>query len=378
MLTRFELEQLASYRSADFLITSLYLNFDKDRPDESKAQIRLKNMLAVVETQCQCWSRAQVESVNNDLERIRGFVRDQVVHGGQSVVIFSSSGASFWQTYTFPQTVGNHLCFDHQPHIKPLVRWLAQQEPICTILISKKKARIFLVYGNMVTEQTEISSRVPKRHEQGGWAQARLQRRHDEAVGHHFKTTADYAFEIFQTGGFSRLLIAGPDELVSEFRDYLHPYLYERLAGSFPISMAASSNAIRERTQTIIHQIMEREIAELMDRLENEASAQEMGITGLRGTLQVLQRGQIQTLLVREGFAAPGKQCRHCDSLTLCEDSNCPYCGGSLLVRYDIVQESIDRALEQGCTIQMLNSAAGNRLAKLGDIGALLRFKLGE
>jgi peptide chain release factor subunit 1 len=377
MLTRVELEQLASYSSPDFLVTSLYLNLDKGRPDEAKVQIRLKNVLAEVENRRDQWTRAQAESVDRDLEQIRAFIRDQLVRGGQGVVVFSCSGADFWQAYTFPQRVGNHVRFDHQPYTKPLFRWLTQYEATCSILIGKEKARIFLIRGDEVTERSEIFSQVPKRHEQGGWAQARLQRRHDEAVGHHFKTTADQIFGLFQAEGFSKLLIAGPEELVSEFQNYLHPYLRERLVGTLPLSMVASAKTVRERTQAIVHEVAERENAELMDRLEEEAGAQNMGISGLAGTLQVLQKGQIQTLIVRDGFAEPGKQCTHCGHLTLHEESTCPYCGGSLVVKEDIIQELADRAFEQGCAVYFLDGAAGNRLAKLGNVGALLRFKLG-
>jgi stalled ribosome rescue protein Dom34 len=46
------------------------------------------------------------------------------------------------------------------------------------------------------------------------------------------------------------------------------------------------------------------------------------------------------------------------------------------VVKEDIIEELADRAFEQGCTVYILDGAAGSRLAKLGDIGALLRFKL--
>jgi peptide subunit release factor 1 (eRF1) len=140
--------------------------------------------------------------------------------------------------------------------------------------------------------------------------------------------------------------------------------------------MVASAKTVRERTQAIVREITERETAGLMDRLENEAGVQDMGITGLPGTLQVLEKGQVQALVVRDGFAAPGKQCTHCGHLTLHEDPNCPYCGGPLVVKEDIIEELADRAFEQGCAVYILDGAAGSRLAKLGDIGALLRFKL--
>jgi peptide subunit release factor 1 (eRF1) len=141
--------------------------------------------------------------------------------------------------------------------------------------------------------------------------------------------------------------------------------------------MVASAKTVRERTQAIIREINVRDMASLMDHLENEAGAQNLGITGLPGSLQTLQKGQVQTLLICEGFQQPGKQCTHCAHLTLSEDEACPYCGGPLVVKDDIIQEMADRAFEQGCQVVFLDGTAGSRLERLGQVGALLRFKLG-
>lgn len=375
MLTRVELEQLSSYHNPDYPVISFYLNIDKGRPDEAKVEIRLKNVLTEIEEQREQWTKAQMESVERDLERIRAFVRDQRVQGGQGVVAFACSADDFWTTYTFPRRVGNHVHLDHRPYVKPLFRILAHYEPICTVLIGKGKGRIFITQGDQIEERSDVFTAVPKRHDQGGWAQARLQRQHDEAVTHHLKTTAEQVFGLYQEMKFDKLLVAGTEELVSQFQEHLHPYLKERLVATFPLSLVASTKTIHERTRQIVDALAQQEALELVERLESESSAQNLGVVDLPGTLRAVQQGQVLTLLVTEGFAEDGKRCRGCGHLTVYAEEECPYCGGSLAPVADIVQAIADLAFDQGCAVKFLEGEAGRRLAKLGSIGALLRYR---
>lgn len=372
MLTRIELEQLSKYHNPDYPVTSFYLNVDKGRPDEAKVEIRLKNVLAEIEEQRQNWNKAQMESVEGDLERIRAFVREQRVRGGQGVVAFACSADDFWQAYAFPRRVGNHLHLNHQPYVKPLFRILAHYEPICTVLIGKGKGRIFVTQGDQIKERSDVSTAVPKRHEQGGWAQARLQRQHDEAVTHHLKSTAEQVFGLFQKAKFDKLLVAGTEELVSQFEAYLHPYLKDRLVATFALGMRAGVKTVHERTRQIVDELTQEEGLQLVERLESESGAQNLGVVDLPGTLRAVQQGQVLTLLVTEGFAEDGKRCRGCGHLTVYAEEECPYCGGPLAPVADIVQAIADLAFDQGCEVKFLEGEAGERL---GNIGALLRYR---
>jgi peptide chain release factor subunit 1 len=376
MLTRKEVEELSRYRNEEFPITSLYLNVGKGGPEEGKTVIRLKNLRAQVEEERDRWTKQQMESVEGDMEQIRAFVRDQVMRGGQSLAAFACSAADFWQTYTFPRPVGNHIYLDHEPYVKPLLRLLEQYELYCTALVGKGKARIFLLHLDEIQERSDIFGAVPGRHDQGGWAQARLQRHHDDRVMRHLKTTADQIFDLFQEEGFARLLIGGTEELVSQFQEYLHPYLRERLVATFPTGMTASAKTVQERSLAIVREIEEREEGELLEKLENEVGAHRMGVSGLGPTLRALQRGQILTLLVNEGFSAPGKRCTGCGHLTVRAQEQCPYCGGELQPMDDMVDEIIDQAFAQGCQVRFIAGSNQERLARLGDIGALLRYTM--
>jgi len=376
MLSRMELEQLSRYRNPHYPVTSFFLNIDKGSPDEQKFNTRLKNVLAQAETLRTQWGKAQQESIDQDLEKIKSFVREQRIRGGNAVAVFSCSADKFWQTYTFPHRLSNAIYFNPSPHVKPLIRLLDQYRPSVAVLVGKDKARIFLIQGDSVEELSDIDTPVPKHHEQGGWAQARLQRAHDEAVGHHLKLTADQLFELYRDLEFNKLAIAGTEPVVNEFKEYLHPYLKERLVGTFALGMTATPKTVKARTEALLHEANVRELEDLLTRLENEVGSGEFGVAGLRETLRAIQKGQVSTLLVNEGYTESGKRCSQCGNLTLRAESKCPYCDGQLEPVSDIVSEILDRAFVQDCDVKVLDGAVGERLAKMGRIGALLRFKV--
>lgn len=377
MLTRKEIEELGRYRSEEFPVISLYLNIDTRSPEQDRSLIRLKNLFQQLEDAKEELTTDEVGCITRDQERIRAFVREQAMRGGRGVAVFASSGAGLWETYTFPNRVGQHIEIGDAPYVKPLFRMLERYKPICTVLIGKGRSRIFLLHAGEIAEQTDVFSPVPGRHDQGGWAQARLQRHHDERVIQHLKTTADQLFRLYQDGVFRRLLIGGTEELVTQFQEYLHPYLRDDVVAAFPMEMMANIKKIQEQSIRSLEASEQAAQQSLLGRLESEFAAQKLGVAGLAATIRALERGQIMTLLVNDGFAEPGFQCVSCGHIILREEDQCPYCSGELMYMDDVVAHIIDQTYEQESDVVFVAGDANvARLAKLGDVGALLRYQL--
>lgn len=376
MLTRQEIEELGRYRSEEYPVISLYLNIDTRSPEQDRSLIRLKNLFQQLEDVRDELTTDELESVTRDQERIRAFVREQAMRGGRGVAVFASSGAGLWETYTFPNRIGQHIEVGDAPFVKPLFRMLERYKPICTVLIGKGRSRIFLLRADQIAEQTDVFSPVPGRHDQGGWAQARLQRHHDERVIQHLKITADQLFRLYQDGVFRRLLIGGTDELVTQFQEYLHPYLRDRVVATFPMEMMANIKKIQEQSLSALDESEQAAQQVLLERLESESAAQKLGAAGLPAAIRALERGQIMTLLVNDGYAEPGYRCVSCGHIILREEDQCPYCSGELEYFDDVVAHIIDQVYEQDSDVVFVaGDSNAHRLAKLGNIGALLRYQ---
>ncbi len=372
-MDRERLRYLAGLRSEKRLIVSLYLPLEKGEPGEAKPPIRLKNLISQALEAKESWTPEQIRSVGEDLARIERLVAEERVLGSKSVVAFASSPLGLWEVFRPPVGVGKGLAIDHVPRVAPLIALAGQLERYCTVLIDKSRSRIFFLDLGSVEERYDIYGVVPGRHDQGGWAQARYQRHHDDHVMHHLKDTAYELFRLHHEEGFHSLLVAGTEEVVSQFADYLHPYLKESLVATLTLEMTASPKEIQEETLAIVEQLRKEEDHQLIERLRGEALSGNLGVIGLEDTLHAWQTGQVFTLLVNEGFHAPGRRCPQCGSLTVREGS-CPYCNQTLEPLRDVVEELIKRAFLRNTEIKSIAGENKEALAEMGNIGALLRF----
>lgn len=366
-------KHLASLHSEKHLLVSLYLPLEKGEPGEAKLPIRLKNLINEALAAKEDWTPKQIHSVEEDLVRIERLVAEERVLGSKSVVAFASSPLGLWEVFRPPVRVEKGLAIDHAPRVAPLIALVGQLERYCTVLIDKSRARIFFLDLGNVEERYDIYGAVPGRHDQGGWAQARYQRHHDDHVMHHLKYTADELLRLRQEESLQRLLVAGTEEVVSQFTDYLHPYLKKCLVATLPLEMTAAPKEVQEQTLVVVEDLDKQEEANLIQKLKGEAFSGKLGVIGLEDTLHAWQVGQVLTLLINEDFHAPGRRCPQCGSLTIREES-CPYCGQTLEPLQDVVEELIKRAFLGNTEIKFIVGDNKEALAEMGSIGALLRF----
>jgi len=372
MFDREELKDLASYRDDENLIVSFYHPLEKGEPTEEGDIIRLKNLINEAQAARGDWTSAQAKSVSSDLARIEGLVMEERVMRKGGLAIFACSATDLWKVYRLPGRAGSLLVVDHAAWMRPLIEILNRHKLYCTVLVGKGRARVFLLNPAKVEERSDIFGVVPGRHDQGGWAQARYQRYHDDRVMRHLKDTADQTFSLLQNEDFQRLFIAGTEELVSEFIEHLHPYLKDRLAGTFPMEMVASPKEVQEQTLLVASELRKIYDRDALEKLRGEVHTGNLGAAGLDDTLHALQKGQVLMLLVNEDFSAPGVRCERCGSLSLMDP--CPFCGEATEALDDIVENMVSQAFIQNCEIRFITGENKPRLAELGSIGALLRF----
>ncbi|MEA2971986.1 MAG: hypothetical protein QOG82_444, partial [Actinomycetota bacterium] len=80
---------------------------------------------------------------------------------------------------------------------------------------------------------------------------------------------------------------------------------------------------------------------------------------------------RVETLLVSEGYEAPGWRCRACGYVGV-RGRGCPLCAADMHQVDDVVEEAVEEALNQSCRLAMCR--ANPDLDVLGRIGAILRF----
>src|SRR5262249_21183840 len=151
--------------------------------------------------------------------------------------------------------------------VEPLVMQGTDEEWM-VLLVNRRAARIFVGPGDALEETDRIVDDVHSQHDQGGWSQLNYQRSVEKEVHDHLVHTNDVAFEIYKRRGLDRLLLGVPDELKSELKAKLHPYLRERIAGKLAIDVEnASLEDVRAEAAKAIESNARRCEREALDRL---------------------------------------------------------------------------------------------------------------
>jgi peptide chain release factor subunit 1 len=366
------LRKLAGWSPDGVPVTSLYLTVDGRRyPRRTDYGVRLDELLRSARTQALGLPEAAARSVEGDLAEISRFVRERFERGStRGLALFSASAVGLWEEIALPRPVRDRAVVGPRADVRMLEALLETYEPTCVALVDYEKARLFLSQLGRVEEVRDLADEVPGRHDQGGWAQMRMQRHVDDHRMQHLKHVADALFRLWQGRGFAHLVLAGPGEAHRELEGLLHEYLRQRVRAHLSLSMTATIEDVRVRTLEVEEELERAQEAATVERLVG-AIPSGGGVGGPGATLGALSEGRVGTLIVGLDVALPGGVCDRCGRLGT-QASTCPTCGSPMREVPDVVEVAVATAYERGCEVETVT--ADERLERLGGIGALLRF----
>ncbi|MGH2547121.1 MAG: Vms1/Ankzf1 family peptidyl-tRNA hydrolase [Actinomycetota bacterium] len=374
---RERIRTLAGWDTGGLPVTTVYLDVDGRRRPRRRDYVRRADDLAGAACdQARELVRQASVSVCGDAGKIRSFVQDDLERRGsvRGVALFSCSKAGLWEAVALSQPVRDGVRVGARPHLLPLEALLEMAETFCTVLVDRERARIFLSSLGEIEEVSRLLDDVPGRHDQGGWAQARLQRHIEDHVQRHLKHVAYALLRIQQRRPFDHLVLAGPEEASAELERDLHDYLRRRILGRVSLPMTASADDVLDRIINLEVELEARREREAVERLLSEdASGTGRAVTGIGGTLSALEANRAEVLVLAEDLRAGGVRCERCGHLASAgPDRPCASCGGPVVEVPDLVEEAVELALRQRSRVETV--ADGDPLAEVGGVGALLRF----
>ncbi|HIC92419.1 MAG TPA: hypothetical protein EYP21_10250 [Syntrophaceae bacterium] len=378
MVIKYNLEELKSFKGGDFLVASLYLNVDGNKYPKKEYTISLKGLLKQSRKEIgrKTKSRQAKDAVEEDLRKIERFVLydfQRANHKG--LAVFSCSGNEFWQVYRLPRPICDTLIVDRDPYTRPLTTLLNECHKYCTILVDHKRARIFEVYLGNIKEHSFIFENVPSKVREARWygpEERRIERHTDDLLRHHYKKVSEVTLDFFKRKLFDWLILGGSQKAIQELEDTLHPYLKEKIVDRVFMDLSLPVGEVLEKTLQIENKVERGYEERLVQQLMNQIGSSNLGVGGLSDTLFALSQGQVHILLVSDGFRAPGLVCEECKYMAI-DIKNCPICGTKLTKVPDIIGEAICVAIAQNCQVRHISQ--NSELEKLGNTGAILRFK---
>ncbi|HXE90980.1 MAG TPA: hypothetical protein VNK82_08470 [Terriglobales bacterium] len=378
MITRDELRHLAELESPEGAAVSFY--FQPPRPQDKSHH---GEIVAVREKVREALRRlpangSSAAAVRRDLERI--LAMNELWHGDhrRARAIFACSARDFWRQYDLPARLGRtELFLDSRFQLRPLLALGEQLSRCLVVALDREHARFFEVEMGEIRLKDEFMDALPPHGASEGFLgyDAGHSQRHLAAEAHrHFRRVATRARDLMLTGGCDRLLVLCRDDVWAEFEPLLHPYLKGRLLGRDPLDpVQTTPDEIRDHVELRLDQLEAQRRSALVEDVMAEARRNGRGALGLRRVLNALERGEVQTLLLGEGFQAQASECPHCGHLDYRVAANCGVCGQPTRELEDVTDHLVTRALRGGADLVCVPEHAG--LSAAGRIGALLRFR---
>jgi peptide chain release factor subunit 1 len=366
MLTDQDFNELLGYQ-AKSPVVSIYLNTDPAIGNADAHKLHLRTMLKEIDSAA-------------DVEQILGYFDRQHDWSGRSVTVVSCAKENYFKAFPIAVPTRNRVRVSDRPYVKPLADLLDSYGGYGVVLVEKQGARFFYFHLGQLQEQQGMVGETVRRTKRGGGSQSPGRRGGvadqtgyaDQVADRNMKEAVDFATRFFAEKNVRRILIGGTDDNVALFRSQLPKAWQSLVVGSFPIDKAASHPEVLSKAMQIGKEAEYQREMRLAQSLVTGAAKGRGGVVHLENTLTAVHEGRVQTLLIRDGFRAPGYRCKSCGFISSLSMEVCPFCGGKTEEIPDVVELAVRRVMQTGGEVEVLHS--DHIVEGFEQIGGVLRY----
>jgi peptide chain release factor subunit 1 len=315
------------------------------------------------------------QALRTDFDRIRQFFDQEFVRdGARGAAVFCGSLDGLWATRALVASVEDAVHVDRQLLVAPLAGLVGRGDRALIVAAGREQGRFYGLRDGRIEELADLSDRQPRRHDQGGWSQARMQRHVDELASEHLREVAEEVDKrVRAVHGDVSLVIFAPEESRAELAGLLSQEAQGALAGWAHAEAHAGPPELLELALPVLEAARKRQAEELLERWREEAGRGARATTGWAATLEAASDGRVETLLVGAGSAREAWRCPECGRASATE-GECAL-DGTPMERVDTgLDLAVRRTVLQGGTVIVLDPDETPDLGPADGIGALLRF----
>ena len=358
------LRELAGFRAERGCAITLYLDLDPSvSPTAGAVAARVRSLLG---------KARQHEAPRRDLERLeRFFERDFTRDGARGYAVFAAEADGAWHDLPLAAPVPDSVHVGDEFHVAPLLPLLGSGSGALVAFVGRERGSLYHLRDGRLAELADLSDSIPRRHDQGGWAQARLQRHVDELAAQHYREVAEALDRRFRMLGRPPVVVIATDETRAELDDLLSAELAEAVVGW----ASAEAHATAVQLEPVVAPLFDRWRAacerEHVERWREEVGRGAKASAGWEDTLEAASDGRVELLLHRDGVGREVVRCERCGRVQA-EGETCPLDGAPLERRAEGFELLVRPVLAHGGDVWTLREAED--LDPVGGIGALLRF----
>lgn len=345
------LQKLATIEPGDGLVLSIYLNMRPDiagaQPSYRMALTFLNDRLRRLETTLLPRSAALVE-FRQDAQRVWDYIDNHAEVWLQGLAIFACQRLNLFEVLETGVPFENQVVLEPKPDLFQLAHLLDEEETVVIALVDTNTARLFVTRRGFLEERPGLDE-DPAKYSKKRMIPCTEERRYERRIDQKRQTFAREAAQaiemLVKQEGARRVVLAGDEVAIPQLHRALSPSLEPLVHEEIlRLDIRTPRHAVGEELRPVI-EAMERESSHsVADRLVEAIQAQRLGVVGEQETLDALEHGQVETLvLARE--APLGEQKR---------------------------AELVRMAALSGAEVEAVQ--AHEALLQLGGVGGLLRY----
>lgn len=350
----------------------LTLYIDTNRNDEAQRErIRLFLKQETQRIRSQIGGNGHGEMVERGIRQIEDFITNSLADDTRGVALFSRPGDNFFLPIELPVKVDPLLRIGSRPHLKQLEHLRHHHPAVAVVLVDAKTARIFKMQFGRLLDTIEVENpEVPRKHDQGGWSQANIQRHVQDHVDRHHKEAADALTKMIERQHIRHLVLAGQDRNVANFRGFLPKQIDELVAGTIHLDIRSSDDAIVVEAEKLVRAKRSGNALAKLEQL-HDAASHNRGALGCAAVADAVNQRKLQELFLSESAEQAGWRCTVCGILGESVPLGCPACGSAVMT-VDLVDEFIAATIGEAAEVTFVDRMSS--LDRHQGIGALLRF----
>lgn len=313
-------------------------------------------------------------ALEETIERVESWVADEFAEENKGAAIYLALGGDLLGALQLPESVPNQIRIDDSPVVRPLLHLLENENRHVVAVVDREHLHLYdIAFGRILDEHRVEPDPVPAPHDvkAGGYSERRYQQRKAEETKHFLKDFAEELARFDERHHSPDVLVLGTDENVSRFLEQLPQNLRERVVHTGHGPRGPNGTAVLSRLRQYLDERQGSRQSEMLDLLQDRVEHDHYAVSGVAGTLDQLQKGKVETLVVAEDLERLGAKCTQCGFFLDRDTPSCPYCGGETRDGIDLVETMVRQAAEQDASVRFVS---GENVARYDGVGALLRF----
>jgi hypothetical protein len=221
---------LAELRSEDGALVSIVLDLDpRDTPTRADVEHRrhaLVDAALRAREGLERRGRAQLDAAVEAVEAVDVTPPEGVRVRGLVVVADGDDVTQVWLS----RPVADRVAVGTRAAVWEAAGHAARSTSVIVLEVSRELGKASRYSDGRVTELFDVSVHAERRHDQGGWEQADLQRWHDRQARLHLRDAAERLERLRTEYGHDAIVLCGPVEATSAMSDELGPWASEHVA----------------------------------------------------------------------------------------------------------------------------------------------------